>query len=123
MNEEVRLDPRQAPARAELLLAAGFGQEARGRPIHGRLEARAQPEPTLPEFPPRDAREAGRAAHLRTKGDSHVLKLAIAADPLRGRRDHESRPAAHPEEVRLRQSALPAAAVRPSTPTTHLDPS
>ena len=35
----VRLDPRQAPARAELLLAAGFGQEARGRPIHGRLES------------------------------------------------------------------------------------
>ena len=73
------------------------------------------------------------------------LHTAIAADPLRGRRDHESRPAAHPEEVRLRQSALPAAAhadpfrpvpipcaprhepawiaVRPSTPTTHLNPS
>ena len=39
MNEEVRLDPQQAPARAELLLAAGVGQEARGRPIHGRLES------------------------------------------------------------------------------------
>ena len=38
MNE-VRLDPRRAPARAELLLAADFGHEARGRPIHGRLES------------------------------------------------------------------------------------
>ena len=36
---DVTLDPQQAPARAELLLAAGFGQEARGRPIHGRLES------------------------------------------------------------------------------------
>ncbi len=38
MNE-VRLDPRQAPARAELLLAADFGREVRGRPIHGRLKS------------------------------------------------------------------------------------
>ena len=38
MNE-VSLDPRQAPARAELLLAADFGRQARGRPIHGRLES------------------------------------------------------------------------------------
>ena len=37
MNE-VSLDPRQAPDRAELLLAADFGRQARGRPIHGRLE-------------------------------------------------------------------------------------
>ena len=36
---EVRLDPRQAPARAELLLGADFGRQARGRPIHGRLES------------------------------------------------------------------------------------
>ena len=34
---EVRLDPQQVPARAELLLAADVGQEAAGRPIHGRL--------------------------------------------------------------------------------------
>ena len=38
MNE-VSLDPRQASARAELLLAADFGRQARGRPIHGRLES------------------------------------------------------------------------------------
>ena len=35
----VRLDPRQTLARAELLLAADFGREARGRPIHGRPES------------------------------------------------------------------------------------
>ena len=39
MNE-VRLDPQQAPARAELLLAADFGQEARGRPISAGSRAR-----------------------------------------------------------------------------------
>ena len=38
MND-VRLDPRRAPARAELLLAADFRHEARERPIHGRLES------------------------------------------------------------------------------------
>ena len=37
MNE-VSLDPRQAPARDERLLAADFGRQARGRPIHGRLD-------------------------------------------------------------------------------------
>ena len=49
MNE-VRLDPRQAPARAELLLAADFGQQAAGRPIHGRLESQdggGEPRPRL----------------------------------------------------------------------------
>ena len=35
----MRLDPRQAPARAELLLAADFGRQAPGRPIHCRLES------------------------------------------------------------------------------------
>ena len=32
----VRLDPQQVPARAELLLAAGLGEDAPGRPIHAR---------------------------------------------------------------------------------------
>ncbi len=31
---EVRLDPRQAPARAELLLAANVGRQAAGHSIH-----------------------------------------------------------------------------------------
>ena len=35
----VRLDLRQAPARAELLLGVDFGHEARGRPFHGRLKS------------------------------------------------------------------------------------
>ena len=35
----MRFDPQQAPARAELLLAADFGRQAPGRPIHGRLES------------------------------------------------------------------------------------
>ena len=34
----VRLDPQQLPARAELLLAAAFGEDAPGRPIHARPE-------------------------------------------------------------------------------------
>ena len=32
----VRLDPQQVPARAELLLAAGLGEDAPGRPIYAR---------------------------------------------------------------------------------------
>ena len=32
---EVTLDPRQVPAGAELLVAAAFGEDAAGRPIHG----------------------------------------------------------------------------------------
>ena len=35
----VRLDPQQAPAGAELLLAADFGRKPRGHPMHGRLES------------------------------------------------------------------------------------
>ena len=34
----VRLDPQQVPARAELLLAAGLGEDAPGRPIYARPE-------------------------------------------------------------------------------------
>ena len=37
MND-VRLDPQQVPARAELLLAAELGKDAPGRPIYARLE-------------------------------------------------------------------------------------
>ena len=37
MND-VRLDPQQVPARAELLLAAELGEDAPGRPIYARLE-------------------------------------------------------------------------------------
>ena len=37
MND-VRLEPEQVPTRAELLLAAEFGEDAPGRPIYARLE-------------------------------------------------------------------------------------
>ena len=37
MND-VRLDPQQVPARAELLLAAELGADAPGRPVYARLE-------------------------------------------------------------------------------------
>ncbi len=35
---DVRLDPQQVPARAELLLAAELGEDAPGQPIYARLE-------------------------------------------------------------------------------------
>ena len=41
MND-VRLDPQQVPARAELLLAAELGEEAPGRPIYTRPEPDGQ---------------------------------------------------------------------------------
>lgn len=41
MND-VRLDPQQVPARAELLLAAELGEDAPGRPIYTRLEPDGQ---------------------------------------------------------------------------------
>ena len=37
MND-VRLDPQQVPARAELLLAVELGEDAPGRPVYARLE-------------------------------------------------------------------------------------
>ena len=41
MND-VRLDPQQVPARAELLLAAELGEDAPGRPIYARPEPDGQ---------------------------------------------------------------------------------
>ena len=45
MND-VRLDPQQVPARAELLLAAELGEDAPGRPIYTRTEPDGHGEPT-----------------------------------------------------------------------------
>ena len=84
---EVRLDPRQGPARAELLLAADFGREARGRPIHGRLES---------EDGGTDADEPGPRLKL---GAVLTRRLAVSegtdrpsgsvyGNPLRGTRDN-----------------------------------
>ena len=82
MNEEVRLDPQQAPARAELLLAAGFGQEARGRPIHGRLESDDDGEPG-----PRVKIGAFRTRRLAVSEGSARLSASAYGNPLRGTRD------------------------------------
>ena len=57
MND-VRPDPQQVPARAELLLAAGLGKDAPGRPIYARLEpddhddASAEAVPGAPRHQP-----------------------------------------------------------------------
>ncbi len=84
MNEQVRLDPQQAPARAELLLAAGFGQEARGRPIHGRLESDddgdGEPGPRVKIGAFRTRRLAACEAVAR-------LSASVYGNPLRGTRD------------------------------------
>ena len=66
---EVELDPRQAPARAELLLAADFGRQAPGRPIHRRLESEGNGAgdlgPRLKISAVRDAPARGDAARGR----------------------------------------------------------
>ncbi len=83
MNE-VRLDPQQAPARAELLLAADFGQEARGRPIHGRVESEdggdGEPGPTLKIGAVWTRRLAASEGTARPSGSAY-------GNPLRGTRD------------------------------------
>ena len=84
MNEEVRLDPQQAPARAELLLAAGFGQEARGRPIHGRLESEDDGDG---EPGPRVKIGAVRTRRLAVSEGSARLSTSAYGNPLRGTRD------------------------------------
>ncbi len=84
MNEEVRLDPQQAPARAELLLAAAFGQEVRGRPIHGRLESDGdgdgEPGPPV---------KIGAVRTRRLAVSEGAVRLSASAygNPLRGTRD------------------------------------
>ena len=81
---EVTLDPQQVPARAELLLAAGFGQEARGRPIHGRLESDddgdGEPGPRVKIGAVRTRRLAVSEAVARLSGSAY-------GHPLRGTRD------------------------------------
>ena len=81
---EVRLDPRQAPAHAELLLGAGFGHEARGRPIHGRLESDdgdGEAGPRLKIGAVRTRRLAVNEAAARPSG-------SVYGNPLRGTRDN-----------------------------------
>ena len=81
---EVPLDPRQAPARAELLLGADFGHEARGRPIHGRLESEdggdGEPGPRLKLCAVRTRRPAANEGADRPSPSAY-------GNPLRGTRD------------------------------------
>ena len=84
MND-VRLDPQQAPARAELLLAADFGQEARGRPIYGRFESEdgdaGEPGPRLKIGAVRTRRLAVSEGTVRPSGSAY-------GNPLGGTRDY-----------------------------------
>ena len=83
MNE-VRLDPQQVPAYAELLLAADFGQEARGRPLYGRLDIEdggaGEPGPRLKLGAVRTRRLAASEGTARPSGSAY-------GNPLRGTRD------------------------------------
>ena len=82
---DVRLDPHQAPARAELLLAADFGHEARGRPIHGQLESGdggdGEPRPRLKIGAVRTRRLAASEADAKPSASAY-------GNPLRGTRDN-----------------------------------
>ena len=123
---EVRLDPQQAPARAELLLGAGFGQEARGHPIHGRCqqrrrrrrrgraaaEDRRRPDaPTLGERSRRQAlgqrlrqpaarhaRERPHRSHRRARRreDRHPRRPGLARLPRDAERGRHPRPVDRP---------------------------
>ena len=83
MNE-VSLDPRQAPAHAELLLGADFGHEAPGRPIYGRFESEdggaGEPGPRLKLGAVRTRRLAVSEAAAKPSGSAY-------GNPLRGTRE------------------------------------
>ena len=81
--DEVRLDPRQAPARAELLLAADFGQEVRGRPIHGGLESE---DDGADEPGPRRKLGAVRTRRLAVSEGTDRPSGSAYDNPLRGTR-------------------------------------
>ena len=83
MND-VRLDPRQAPARGELLLAADFGPQAPGRPIHGRLESE---DGGAGEPGPRLKLGAVRTRRLAANEGADRPSASAYGNPLRGTRD------------------------------------
>ena len=80
----VTFDSQQVPARAELLRAAGFGQEARGRPIYGRLESEddgdSEPGPRVKIGAVQTRRLAVSEGTVRPSG-------SVYGNPLRGTRD------------------------------------
>ena len=79
MND-VRLDPQQVPARAELLLAAELGDDAPGRPIYARLEPDGNGEPTA-----RIKVGAVLTRRLHAAEATETPSGAAYGNPLRGR--------------------------------------
>ena len=78
----VRLDPQQVPARAELLLAAELGEDAPGRPIY------ARPEPEDHDDGERAGRikvGAVRTRRLHAAEATETPAGAAYGNPLRGR--------------------------------------
>ena len=121
MNE-VRLDPQQALARAELLLAADFGREARGRPIYGRLESEdgdaGEPGPRLKLGAVRTRRLAVSEGTVRPSGSAYGNPLGGTRDnasgrPHRSALGREDRRPRHPRVARL-----PGGADRAASSTT-----
>ena len=81
MND-VRLDPQQVPARAELLLAAELGEDAPGRPIY------ARPEPEGHDGGEPAARVKVGAVLTRRLSAAEATETpsgAVYGNPLRGR--------------------------------------
>lgn len=81
---DVRLDPQQVPARAELLLAAELGEGAPGRPIYARLE----PDDDDGELAVRIKVGAVLMRRLYVAEATEVLSGAAYGNPLRGRPGH-----------------------------------
>ncbi len=79
MND-VRLDPQQVPARAELLLEVAFGEDAPGRPIYTRPEPEGDGEPAVPVKV-----GAMLTRRLSTAEATETLSGAAYGNPLRGR--------------------------------------
>ena len=82
MND-VRLEPEQVPARAELLLAAELGEDAPGRPIYARLEPDGDGEPAV-----RVKVGAVLTRRLYAAEATETLSGAAYGNPLRGRPGH-----------------------------------
>ena len=84
MND-VRLEPEQVPARAELLLAAELGEDAPGRPIYARLEpdGDGDGEPAV-----RIKVGAVLTRRLYAAEATEVPSGAAYGNPLRGRPGH-----------------------------------
>ena len=81
---DVRLDPEQVPARAELLLAVEFGEDAPGRPIYARLE----PDDDDGELAVRIKVGAVLTRHLYAAEATEAPSGAAYGNPLQGRPGH-----------------------------------